>query len=55
MLIPSVALAHAGHGKPGILHSHTVAEEWMANAALLFLAAVALAGCYRFARAWLKK
>jgi hypothetical protein len=49
------ALAHPGHGKPGFLHSHSLAdlESWVANGALALYAIVVLGlACYGAARLW---
>ena len=55
LLMAEGALAHPGHGKPGILHSHPLGElgDWMANAALLFLALTFLGlACWALRRVW---
>ena len=55
LLLAEGALAHPGHGKPGILHSHPLGEfgDWMANAAWVLLAGCALAAAiWALARLW---
>ena len=55
VLLAEGALAHPGHGKPGILHSHPLGEfgDWMANAAWVLLAGCALAVViWALARLW---
>ena len=53
ILAASPAFAHPGHGKPGFLHSHDWAQfaDWLANGALILLAALAVgAACYALTR-----
>ena len=44
ILAASPAFAHPGHGKPGLLHSHTWAQlaDWLANGALILFLVFAL-------------
>jgi hypothetical protein len=55
LLLPAVAQAHPGHGRPGFLHSHSLSEleNWVANGALLLYAVVVLGiACWGLTRAW---
>lgn len=51
-LAATPALAHSGHGKPGFVHSHELADWFASGALILYGVAVIGIACWWLVRIW---